>query len=217
MHPRPYSIERTDPDEDKLGDVFKHPIGIIFLYVQAIIGMVVAIGLSYFLLNSVMQDADTAFFIGSMFALVSIVLTILVVIVATYIYRQNRITITDRNITQVLQYGLFSRKVSQLNINNVEDVTAVQKGVLATIFNYGTLKVETAGEQMNFHFTYCPNVGYYAKIILDAREKMLGQMDKDEPIGHEQVRRRERRATLTDTSAIKDLGAKTIERANTPE
>jgi uncharacterized membrane protein YdbT with pleckstrin-like domain len=79
----------------------------------------------------------------------------------------------------MLQYGLFSRKVSQLNMVNVEDVTAVQNGIFQTMFGFGSLNIETAGEQVNFHFTYCPRPGYYAKVILDAREQILGQNDGD--------------------------------------
>ena len=52
---------------------------------------------------------------------------------------------------------------------NIEDVTASQTGILPTIFNYGTLHIETAGEQNNFIFLYCPNPNAYAKALLDAR------------------------------------------------
>src|SRR5690606_6628901 len=133
------------------------------------------VGLAYFLLPSVMEDTDTAFVIANIFALIAVILAIVVVSLASLVYSQNRLIITDRNITQILQYGLFSRKVSQLNMMNVEDVTSEQKGMFSTIFGYGVLKIETAGEQVNFHFTYCPRPGYYAKVILNAREKMLGQ------------------------------------------
>lgn len=208
MHRRPNVMERVDPDEVKLAEVSKHPIGIILLYIQAGLGMTVAIGLSYFLLPLVVDDTDTAFFIGNVFAGVSVLLAFVVILIATYIYKQNRVIITDRNITQVLQFGLFNRKVSQLNVNNVEDVTALQDGVLPTFFNYGTLKIETAGEQVNFNFTFCPNAGFYAKIILDAREKMLGQMHPD----HNNVSAMPEVTKFQKGSkeAIKDLGAETV-------
>jgi hypothetical protein len=50
---------------------------------------------------------------------------------------------------------------------------------LSTILGYGNLSIETAGEQSNFNFTYCPRPGYYAKVILNAREKILGQQDSN--------------------------------------
>jgi uncharacterized membrane protein YdbT with pleckstrin-like domain len=179
MHDRKSSIEKVDDDEIKLAEVFKHPIYIVFLYLQVIVGVIVSGGLAYFLLPTVLGSVDTGIAIANAFVAIAIILAFLIIVVATYIFRQNRLTITDRNITQVLQSGLFNRKVSQLNINNVEDVTAVQNGFLQTIFNYGSLNIETAGEQVNFHYTFCPNPGFYAKIILDAREKMLGQMEEE--------------------------------------
>ena len=218
MHPIANSIEHVDPDERKLAEIFKHPLGIILLYIQTVIGLTVAIGLAYFLLPVVVTDTDDAFFYGSLFAVVCVVIASLVMVIATFIFRQNRMILTDRNITQILQFGLFNRKVSQLNMNNVEDVTAVQNGVLPTIFNYGTLKIETAGEQVNFHFTFCPNAGYYAKVILDAREKILGQMDPhtdtqrsiataSEPASSKQQN------ISNDEISIKDLGAETVRQA----
>lgn len=216
MHPLTHSMERVDDDEKKLAEIHKHPLGIIFLYVQATVGLVVAVGLAYFLLPVVVTDTDEAFFYGNLFAGVSVVLAFVVMLIATFIFRQNRLILTDRNLTQILQYGLFNRKVSQLNMSNVEDVTAIQSGILSTVFNYGTLKIETAGEQMNFIFTYCPNPGYYAKIILDARECLLGQMESKAQDGSSQPQPVASTTTAkagADMLAIKELGAETLKQA----
>ena len=180
-------MERVDSDEIKIAEVRKHVFGIIAVYAQSAVGMMVAIALAYFLLPIIMGDEESAFLIATVFSVLAVGGAFFVIMVASYIYRQNRIIITDRNITQVLQYGLFSRKVSQLNMANVEDVTARQHGFMQSSFNFGTLTIETAGEQSNFTFDFCPNAGYYAKIILDSREKMLGQMHKDAPLGVEAI------------------------------
>lgn len=169
------NIETVDHNEQKLCEIAKHPFGIVVIYIWALLGLVVALGLSYFLLPAVIDDTDKAFLIAHFFALVAITLTIIGITIAAIIYRQNRLIVTDINITQILQYGLFNRKVSQLNLINVEDVTSVQKGILPTLFGFGELKIETAGEQANFHFSYCPKSSYYANVILNAREKILGQ------------------------------------------
>lgn len=166
--------EYVDDDEVLLGVVFKHPFGIVIVYIQAIIGIVISLGLAALLLPRLVSGA-TALSIITVFALISTFLGVLIMGVATVIYRQSRIVITDKNITQVLQGGLFNRKVSQLTMANVEDVTAIQKGFYATLLDFGELRVETAGEQENFVFTYCPRPGYYAKIILEAREKFISR------------------------------------------
>jgi predicted GNAT family acetyltransferase len=55
-------------------------------------------------------------------------------------------------------------------MSNVQDVAAEHKGFLATIFNFVTLTVQTAGEEDNFIFPYCPNPDFYADKILEARQ-----------------------------------------------
>ena len=173
------TIEHTDEDETKLCEVSKHPFGIVSLYVGSFFGILAGLGLVFFMLPAVIEDTDQALTIALVLAVVLIVLAIIVLSLATLVYKQSRIIVTDRNITQILQYSLFSRKISQLNMVNVEDVTSVQNGFLATMLGYGELNIETAGEQSNFKFTYCPRPGYYAKVILNAREKILGQQDGD--------------------------------------
>lgn len=175
MHEKHYTIDDVDDDEVLLGTIYKHPFGIIIIYLQAIAGIVLSLGLAYFLLPSVFADSTTALAIATIFAIIATIFAALIMLVATIIYRQNHIVITDKNITQVLQGGLFQRKISQLTMANVEDVTSEQKGIFASIFNFGILKIETAGEQVNFHFTYCPRPSYYAKVILEAREQFISQ------------------------------------------
>jgi uncharacterized membrane protein YdbT with pleckstrin-like domain len=169
------SIESVAEGEEYLYTIRKHPFGIIILYVQAIVGLVGAFGLILFLLPQFVAETSRSRY-TSLLALAMVLvggLVALFLLLATYIYRQNKLIVTDKNITQVIQNGLFNRKVSELSLANVEDVTAQQQGIFATIFGYGELRVETAGEQNNFHFSYCPNSNYCGKIILDARQKYI--------------------------------------------
>lgn len=181
-HPFGNTIDTVDSDENKLCEIAKHPFGIMVFYLQAFIGVFITLGLTFFLIPSVIEDTDKAFSIAIIVSFVVMILAVLMVLIATMVYRQNRLIVTDRNITQILQYGLFNRKVSQLNLVNVEDVTSIQNGIFSNIFGYGILKIETAGEQANFNFTFCPRAGYYAKVILNAREKILGQHDGDHSV-----------------------------------
>jgi uncharacterized membrane protein YdbT with pleckstrin-like domain len=109
----------------------------------------------------------------------SIALIFFILFIATYVYRQSKLIVTDQNLIQILQNGLFSRKVSRLSVSNVEDVSADQHGFLQTLFIYGTLTVETEGEMKNFVFPYCPNPNKYADQILDARQAYANRL-KDE-------------------------------------
>ena len=163
----------VDDDEVLLGTIHKHSFGIIIVYLQALLGLVLALGLAFFLLPRVLPNNDSAYSIALGFSAIAFFFAFIVVVASTIIYRQSSIVITDKNITQILQNGFFGRKVSQLTMANVEDVGAVQHGVFATMLDFGSLEVETAGAHENFIFGYCPRPGYYAKIILEAREKFI--------------------------------------------
>jgi uncharacterized membrane protein YdbT with pleckstrin-like domain len=172
-------VESLTSDETLVADVRRHPIGLLFLYIQLIVGIVVSLVLIIVFLPTITDvfgvNQDTASAVASLFALVTVSLGIIFLIIATRIYKGNQLIVSDKNITQVLQLGLFNRKVSELSMANVEDVTAQQGGILPTIFNYGVLRIETAGEQNNFHFIYCPNPNAYAKAILDSRLEYLAR------------------------------------------
>jgi hypothetical protein len=113
---------------------------------------------------------------GTIFALAML---IFVLFVATYVYRQSRLLITDRSLVQVMQRSLFIRKVSRLSISNVEDVSAEQRGILPTILNYGTLIIQTAGELDNFIFPTCPDPNKYAHIIIEARQAYAQKLEEE--------------------------------------
>lgn len=86
-------------------------------------------------------------------------------------YYLNLQIITDRRIVDVDQTGLFSHTVSELHIENIEDVTSDTKGLFGTLFNYGMVYVQTAASIERFEFDNVPNPAAVEKLILDLYEK----------------------------------------------
>ena len=168
-------IEGLVEGEMMLYRVRRHWFGLMIVYVEVGIGFAAAALLLYFLAPIMYPNADIARRNFNLSILISVaaITTWLILVLYTYIYRQSMLIITNKNLTQIIQRGLFSRKVSELSMANVEDVTADQHGFFATTFNYGTLQVETAGEADNFDFVLCPNPNFYGKIVLDARQKYV--------------------------------------------
>ncbi len=78
--------------------------------------------------------------------------------------------VTDRRILSIEQVGLFSRTVSELRLYRIQDVTATVNGVLHTIFNYGDVEIQTAGEKVRFLFEEVPFPNKIAKTILELSE-----------------------------------------------
>lgn len=170
-------VEDINPAETLLASTGRHPFGLFIIFLQAILALALAFGLilpfAGDAFESVGISRSTATAFSSLLGLTVFVLSILYMVLAARIYRANRIIITNDGITQVTQVGLFHRRVSEISMGNVEDVSVRQKGIFQTVFNFGQLHIETAGEQNNYDFVYCPNPSSYAKVIQDARLKFI--------------------------------------------
>lgn len=170
-------VEDISPAETPLASTGRHPFGLFIIFLQAILALALAFGLilpfAGDAFESVGLSRGTATAFSSLLGLSVLVLVILYLALAARIYQANRIIITNDNVTQVTQIGLFHRKVSEISMGNVEDVSVHQKGIFQTVFNFGQLHIETAGEQNNYDFIYCPNPSSYAKVIQDARLKFI--------------------------------------------
>lgn len=79
--------------------------------------------------------------------------------------------ITTERILNVEQQGLFSRTVSELDMAKVQDVTSEIKGIIPSIFNYGTVYIQTAGETKRFTFEQVPQPHKVRMSVLELVEK----------------------------------------------
>jgi hypothetical protein len=72
--------------------------------------------------------------------------------------------ITTERIIDIEQYGLFHREVSEFMLIHVEDVSIEIPGILATFMKFGTITIQTAGEE-SFKITQVPRI-YEAKNLI---------------------------------------------------
>jgi len=75
--------------------------------------------------------------------------------------------ITTKKIIDMDFYGLTYKNISETTLDNIEDVTSQVKGTLGTIFNYGDVYVQTAGEKREFDFVAIDDPGRTRDIISD--------------------------------------------------
>lgn len=79
--------------------------------------------------------------------------------------------VTDRRIVDISQQKLFSRTVAELLLEDVEDVDSKTTGILATLFDFGDVEIQTAGSRPNFNFKKILHPNQVASIILDLSEQ----------------------------------------------
>lgn len=70
----------------------------------------------------------------------------LVAIVYDYLnWSRDRYIITTERIIGIDQRGLFSRRVSEIELDRIQNVTHAVDGLFATAFNFGTITIQSAG------------------------------------------------------------------------
>ncbi|MFA5010260.1 MAG: PH domain-containing protein [Patescibacteria group bacterium] len=58
---------------------------------------------------------------------------------------RDRFIITSERVIDINQRGLFSRKVSEVELNRIQNITYSVDGIFATMFNFGTIVIQSAG------------------------------------------------------------------------
>lgn len=167
-----------DQNEQLVLEIRKHPFGLFLIYLGGTLATIILFvimvlgaftdlesaaegsGLGAGSLQSIM--VVTGFFL--------ILFTLLITAIAAFLYKSNVVLITSEKIAQMLYVSVFNRKISQLSIADVQDVTVIQKGIFAHLFNYGTLTIETAGEQANYIFTFTPQPYETSKLLVGSHE-----------------------------------------------
>lgn len=80
--------------------------------------------------------------------------------------------VTDRRVIDIHFNNLLDKKTSEANIEVIQDVTSRVAGISQTIFNYGDIKIQTAGAVDEIYFHKVPNPGRVSEVIQELREEI---------------------------------------------
>lgn len=114
------------------------------------------------------EQIQLAFNLFMYLYMLGLLLGTLLVIIFYYLHLQ---IITNLRMVDVDQFSLFKRNVSEIQIENIQEVTSKSHGILPTIFNYGNVTVQTSGSQIEFDFERVAHPEQIKKMILDLYEK----------------------------------------------
>jgi uncharacterized membrane protein YdbT with pleckstrin-like domain len=159
-------------DEDVLEVIQRHWINVA----PTIVGFLVISGAAlvgfYFLGRY--GSGPGSFGTASLGLVALLILGLLLGYASWVVYCQNRLIITNKNLYQITQNSLFSRKVSQFSLERLQDVSASEEGVLASLLGYGDVTVETASAEENFVFQQAPHPRKLAARIMECHKLSLG-------------------------------------------
>jgi hypothetical protein len=136
--------------------VRRHPIGLIFPIGSTVLALILIFGLTGIYSNTVAVSPTGAPAAGDVI-LIAILLALLVTIFgyfATWIYIQNKFFLTNESVVQEIQHSLFSKREQTVSLGSIEDASFNQTSFIQTLFNYGTIRLSTEGDETTYRFPY---------------------------------------------------------------
>lgn len=170
-----------DEAENIIGEARRHWVGVGFILLGAVVIAFLLLAAQVVFQNNEGQLVDT---IGvdlpfNLTGLLGILLTGVFLLVAVgavmaiYVYRHNYLVLTDQKLVVVHSYSVVRRKVSQLSIGDIQDITVNQSTLLSRIFRYGTLLIETSGEQANLRMKFISDPFTVSKAVVESHENNM--------------------------------------------
>ena len=175
-----FHFQGQKPGEEILLVLHRHWFDILS-QIFLVLGMIAGLILSFFYLPFFFPNIETAF--GSkLFSFVEVSLAMLIWLVLFIIwidYYFDVWIITNRRIVNIEQKALFVRQVSELEIENIQDVTTEVKGVIPTFLNYGDVFVQTAAEKERFLFHNVPDPYGVKDLMMNLQKRIEKEEARD--------------------------------------
>lgn len=88
--------------------------------------------------------------------------------------------VTDNRVVNIEQLSLFSRHISELKHSKIQDVTSEVQGLIPTLFGYGNVYIQTAGNKQRFVFKQIPESTNTRNIIMKLQKRAIWEDKKKE-------------------------------------
>ncbi len=90
--------------------------------------------------------------------------------------------ITDERIIDVDFLSMIYKNISTAKTENIEDITKQTSGIMASLFDYGTILIQTAATKNEFEFEHVPHPARVVKLLNELvmeeeREKIEGRVN----------------------------------------
>lgn len=83
--------------------------------------------------------------------------------------------LTNQRLIDIDQRGIFFREISDCSMEAIQDVHVRQKGIAAHVFDYGTIKVQTASRDEHFELTHVRHPIQMQELLFTLRQKHISK------------------------------------------
>jgi len=162
------------PTEQVLAVFRKHPF---YMWLSG--AKYILLGVAPFILLSFVSSAGNLFggWMGVFFWIYLIILWVSFFIEWTDFILDSWI-LTNERLVDVEQLALFSRRISTLSLDRIQDVTVNASGIIDTFLKIGSVHIQTAGAHKEFVIPGARNPEYIKQLIISAYQEDKDQVFK---------------------------------------
>jgi energy-coupling factor transporter transmembrane protein EcfT len=91
-------------------------------------------------------------------------------------YYLNTLIVTTHRVVDIEQHGLFSRDLSELRFENIEDMHVEINGMIPSLLGFGNISIQTAGEQEEFIVQNIPDPNTVRDLISKQSEVVAQEL-----------------------------------------
>ena len=165
-----------DDDEYVVIDVERSKIGVVFIWVVVLLIFILVPGAFFLAMN--MSPLPDHIKTGLSLILVLFAIIILLSgVIARNIYRANYFIVSNKRVFAKVQHVPFVYRLQMVELEHVEDVSMARTSLLQIIFNYGSIRLSTVGDEHTYKFTFSADPESQIKII----QKVVQAVDEGEP------------------------------------
>ena len=124
-----------------------------------------------------MSPDDMSMMLTMLLLIAAFLLPLVGGLVATHVYNGNRFVVTNERVFARIQLTPFAVRSQNVELEHVEDCSVVQTNPLQLMFNYGSIRLSTVGDEQTYLFTYVDN----PKVQFDVVNHVVQQVDEGEP------------------------------------
>jgi hypothetical protein len=150
------------PTEYVVIDVERSVLGLVQVWFFACLAFAAVIGITFLISwTAPTESQDEIAIIGFAAALGSFVGGA----IATYVFRANYFIVTNERVFSRIQTSPFSQRSQNVELEHIEDCSYRQSGPIQMIFNYGSIRLSTVGDEQTYRFTFVTRPADQFKVI----------------------------------------------------
>lgn len=167
-----YPFLNLSEGEYVISAVRRHPIGLVPIF--GFVGFMMVFLILAIPFYSSFKDSSTGSLpsvaVVSVLALLLGLLFAIGGLIAAYVYVQNKFFLTNESVIQEIQNSLFSKHEQTVSLSNIEDASYRQENIIEHLFNYGSIRLSTEGDETTYRFNYVADPKKHIAVLNNAVE-----------------------------------------------